>query len=49
MEREREREREDLWSKLGDIRALWSNPCCIGRDLNVCQIPRGKKKFEDHR
>ena len=55
MERERERERiyGQNWEILehcgATLVALWSNPCCIGRDLNVCQIPRGKKKFEDHR
>ena len=52
-EREKERIYGQNWEILehcgATLVALWSNPCCIGRDLNVCQIPRGKKKFEDHR
>ena len=33
-----------LWEKLGAIRGLWDNPCCIGGDFNVIELPRERNR-----
>ena len=32
-------ERENFWTELSDIRGLWHDPWCVGRDFNVVRFP----------
>ena len=32
-----------MWSELGDIRDLWSDPWCIGGDFNVVRLPSERR------
>ena len=31
-------ERENFWNELSDIRGLWNDPQCVGRDFNVVRF-----------
>ena len=31
-------ERESFWNELSDIRGLWDDPWCVGRDFNVLRF-----------
>ena len=36
-------ERESLWSELGDIKGLWSDPWCVGGDFYVVRLPSERR------